>query len=93
MSICIIAWFGVQFVITWVLVRFGNNCTTYVQHTTHTHTQNPESGGSGGSRFSLKTMATKLRGGDTSYEGRLAIAVRELQEAEDTMKQAQQELE
>jgi len=38
-------------------------------------------------------MATKLRGGDTSYEGRLAQAVRELQEAEDAMKQAQKELE
>jgi len=60
---------------------------------THIYTQSPESGGSGGSRFSLKAMATKLRGGDTSYEGRLAQAVRELQEAEDAMKQAQKELE
>ena len=57
------------------------------------HTQNPESGGSGGSRFSLKTMAVRLRGRDTSYEARLSKEVRELQEAEDAMKQAQQELE
>ena len=43
--------------------------------------------------FSLKTMAVRLRGGDTSYEARLSKAVRELQETEDAMKQAQQELE
>ena len=59
----------------------------------HSHTQNPESGGGGDSKFSLKTMAVRLRGGDTSYEARLSKAVRELQEAEDAMKQAQQELE
>ena len=38
-------------------------------------------------------MATRLRGGDTSYEGRLTVATRELQEAEDAEKQAQKELE
>ena len=60
---------------------------------THTHTQNPETGGSGGSRFSLKVLSTKLRGGDTSYFARMAQATRELQESEDNLKQAQKDFE
>lgn len=55
--------------------------------------QNPETGGSGGSKFSLKILSTKLRGGDTSYFARMAQATRELQESEDNLKQAQRDLE
>ena len=55
--------------------------------------QNPETGGSGGSKFSLKLLSTKLRGGDTSYFARMAQATRELQESEDNLKQAQRDLE
>ena len=55
--------------------------------------QNPETGGSGGSKFSLKVLSTKLRGGDTSYFARMAQATRELQESEDNLKQAQRDLE
>ncbi len=55
--------------------------------------QNPETGGSGGSRFTFKVLTTKLRGGDTSYFGRMSTATRELQEAEDNAKQAQKDLE
>ena len=60
---------------------------------THTHSQNPETGGRGGSKFSFKVLSTKLRGGDTSYFARMAQATRELQESENNTKQAQQDLE
>lgn len=55
--------------------------------------QNPDTGGSGGSRFSFKVLSTRLKGGDTSYFGRISQATRELQEAEDNVKQAQNDLE
>ena len=55
--------------------------------------QNPETGGSGGSRFSMKLLTTRLRGGDTSYFGRMKTATRELQEAEEGAKNAHNELE
>ncbi|XP_064396570.1 sorting nexin-4-like [Halichondria panicea] len=55
--------------------------------------ENPETGGSGGSRFSFKVLTTKLKGGDTSYFGRMSAATRDLQEAEDSAKQAQKDLE
>ena len=38
-------------------------------------------------------LSTKLRGGDTSYFGRMSQATRDLQEAEDTYKQAQKDFE
>ena len=55
--------------------------------------QNPETGGSGGSKFSLKVLSTRLKGGDTSYFGQMSQATRELQEAEDNVKQSQKDLE
>lgn len=55
--------------------------------------QNPDTGGSGGSRFSLKVLSTRLKGGDTSYFGRMSQATQELQEAEDNVKQAHKDLE
>jgi hypothetical protein len=55
--------------------------------------QNPDTGGSGGSRFSLKVLSTKLKGGDTSYFGRMSQATQELQDAEDNVKQAHKDLE
>ena len=38
-------------------------------------------------------MATRLRGRDTSYEGRMTQASRELQEAEERAQQAKKDLE
>jgi hypothetical protein len=64
-----------------------------LMHTLYCNIQNPETGGSGGSKFSLKVLSTKLRGGDTSYFARMAQATRELQESEDNLKQAQRDLE
>ena len=55
--------------------------------------QNPETGGTGGSRFTLKVLSTRLKGGDTSYFGRMSQATQELQEAEDAVKQAHKDLE
>ena len=51
----------------------------------------PTSGGGG--RFSLRSLSKRLRGGDSSYEGRLEVASRELQEAEETVRTTQKELE
>ena len=47
----------------------------------------------GGGRFSLRSLSKRLRGGDNSYEGRLEVASRELQEAEETVRTTQKELE
>ncbi len=49
-------------VITLYTANVFNSLSVYVQ--------NPETGGSGGSRFSFKVLTTKLKGGDTSYFGR-----------------------
>ncbi len=72
-------------VITLYTANVFNSLSVYVQ--------NPETGGSGGSRFSFKVLTTKLKGGDTSYFGRMSAATRDLQEAEDSAKQAQKDLE
>ena len=50
----------------------------------------PTSGGGG--RFSLRAISNRLRGVDNSYEGRLAVASRELLEAEENVKTTQKEL-
>jgi sorting nexin-4 len=47
---------------------------------------------SGGGRFSLRAISNRLRGVDDSYEGRLAVASRELLEAEETVRVTQKEL-
>lgn len=49
--------------------------------------------GGGGGRWSLKSVTTRLRGGDTSYEGRLAAITKELREAEENSEQAKHDLE
>ena len=55
--------------------------------------QSSEPGGGGtSSRFSLRSVTAKLRGGDTSIEARLLTAVKELQEAERNVEQADKEL-
>ena len=46
----------------------------------------------GGGRFSLRAISNRLRGVDGSYEGRLAVASRELLEAEETVRITQKEL-
>ena len=46
----------------------------------------------GGGRFSFRALSNRIRGVDSSYEGRLAVASRELQEAEESVKVTQKEL-
>ena len=50
------------------------------------------SGSGGGGRFSFRALSNRLRGVDNSYESRLSVAVKELQEAEDCVGQCQKEL-
>ena len=49
------------------------------------------SGGSGG-KFSLRAISNRLRGVDNSYESRLSVATKELQEAEECVRLSQKEL-
>ena len=51
------------------------------------------SSGSSGSRFSFRAISNRLRGVDNSYEARLSVATRELEEAEECARVAQRELE
>ena len=50
------------------------------------------SASSGSSRFSLRSISNRLRRVDDSYEARLAVATRELEEAEEIVRVAQKEL-
>ena len=45
------------------------------------------------SKFSMKALSTRLKGGDTSHEGRLAKAVQDLHDAEEAVGVARRELE
>lgn len=45
------------------------------------------------SRFSMKSISSRLKGGDTSHEGRLAKAVQDLHDAEEAVGVARKELE
>ena len=49
--------------------------------------------GGGGGRSFLKTISNRLRGVDNSIEARLAVATREMQEAEGDVTQTKLELE
>lgn len=55
--------------------------------------QNPETGGTGGKRFTFKNLSARLRGEDTSYEAQLATAEKELKEAEESLSNIQKEFE
>lgn len=53
-----------------------------------------EGGETGGARrFSFRNISARLRGGDTSLEGQLATAEKELQDAEDAVERTQKEFE
>ncbi|XP_019849679.1 PREDICTED: sorting nexin-4-like [Amphimedon queenslandica] len=52
---------------------------------------NPEEGGTGGKKFSFKSLSARLRGEDISYEGQKATAERELTDAEEALTDIQKE--
>ena len=48
--------------------------------------------GSSGGRFSFRSLSNRLRRVDDSYESRISVAIKELQEAEESVKISQKEL-
>ena len=48
--------------------------------------------GSSGGRFSFRSLSNRLRRVDDSYESRISVATKELEEAEENVKISQKEL-
>ncbi len=55
--------------------------------------QNPGENGSGVKMFSFKGLSARLKGEDTSYESQIALAEKDLQEAETNVQKVQKTFE